>query len=104
MARARGEESEMNNSTGQTTPLPRAASTVHFNLFDDGLAARPTPLVEVRPQLGVLRHSVAHIVDFLPLVQILDDPVLQVKGGEGTEEDRCAGAGRAGYRRAQDLS
>ena len=44
----------------------------------DALAARPTPLVEVRPQPGVLRHSGAHIVDFLPFVQILDDPVPQM--------------------------
>ena len=85
---------------------PRAASTVHFDLDDDGdvLAARPTPLVEVRPQPGVLRHTGAHIVDFSPFVQILDDPVPQM--GEGTsgrihEEARCAGAGRAGYRRAK---
>ena len=44
------------------------AMAVHFNLFDDGdvLAARPTPLGEVWPQRGVLRHSVAHIVDSLP--------------------------------------
>ena len=50
MARAWGEESEMNNAMGQTTPFPRVARTVHFDLFDDGdvLAARPTPIVEVR--------------------------------------------------------
>ena len=44
MARARGEESEMNFATGQMTPPPRAASTVYFNLDDDVgnvLAARP---------------------------------------------------------------
>ena len=87
MARARGEESEMNDATGQMTPPPRAASTVHFNLFDEGdvLAARPTPLVEVRPQPGVLRHTGAHIVDFSPFVQILDDPVPQM-GGEQVVE------------------
>ena len=80
MARARGEESEMHNAMGQTTPPPRAASTVCFSLFDDGdvLVARPTPLVEVRPQPGVLRHTGAHIVDFSPFVQILDDPVPQM--------------------------
>ena len=80
MTKAKGEESEMNNATGQMTPPPRAASTVHYNLFDDGdvLAARPTPLVEVRPQPGVLRHSAALFVDFSPFVQILDDPVPQL--------------------------
>ena len=54
MARARGEESEMNNATGQMTPPPRAASTEYYWLDGDGdvLAARPTPLVEVRPQPG----------------------------------------------------
>ena len=61
MARAKGEESdEMNNAMGQKT------------------AARPTPLVEVRPQPGVLRHTAAHIVDILPYVQILGGPVPQL--------------------------
>ena len=70
----------MHNATGQMTPPPRVASTEYFRMDDDGdvLAARPTPLVEVRPQLGVLRHSGAHIVDFSPFVQILDDPVPQM--------------------------
>ena len=45
---------EMNNAIGQKTPPPRAASTVYFSVDDDVdvLAARPTPLVEVRPQAG----------------------------------------------------
>ena len=49
-----------------------------YRMDDDVLAARPTPLVEVRPQPGVLRHTVAHFVDLSPFVQILDDlvPVL----------------------------
>ena len=67
----------MNNAMGQKTPPPRAASTVYFSLDDDGdvLAARPTPLVEVRPQPGVQRHTAAHIV---PYVQIFDVPVPQL--------------------------
>ena len=87
MARAREEESEMNNATGQMTPPPRAASTEYYRMDDDVdvLAARPTPLVEVRPQPGVLRHTRAHIVDFSPFVQILDDPVPQM-GGEQVVE------------------
>ena len=80
MARARGEESEMNNATGQMTPPPRAASTEYYWLDGDGdvLAARPTPLVEVRPQPGVQRHTAAHIEDIVPYVQILDVPVPQL--------------------------
>ena len=42
------------------------------------LAARPTPLVEVQPQPGVLRHTAAHIQDIVPFVQILDVPVPQL--------------------------
>ena len=72
----------MNNAMGQTTLPPRAASTVYFTHDDDGdvLAARPTPLIEVRPQPGVQRHTVAHIVDFSPFVRILDDPGPQMGG------------------------
>ena len=79
-ARSRGEESEMNNAFGQKTPPPRAASTVHFDLFDEGevLAARPTPLVEVRPQLGVQRHSAEQVIETFVPVQVLDAPVPQV--------------------------
>ena len=69
------ESDELNNATGQKTPPPRAASTVFFTLDDNGdvLAARPTPLAEVRPQQGVLRH----IETFVP-VQVLDTPVPQL--------------------------
>ena len=76
----RGEESELHNACGQRTLPPRAASTQHFTLDDDGdvLAARPTPLVEVRPQERVLRHTVEHIIDDLPYVQILDVLVPQM--------------------------
>ena len=80
MARARGEESELNDAFGQKTPPPRAASTVHFDLFDDGdvLAARPPPLVEVRPQLGVQRHTSEQVIETFVLVQVLDAPVPQM--------------------------
>ena len=109
MARAGGEESEMNTATGQKTPLPRAASTVHFNLFDEGdvLAARPTPLVEVRPQPGVQRHTAEQIIETFVPVQILDAPVPQMGGGTGGRilaELRRAGRCRAGYRSAEDLA
>ena len=45
------------------------------------LAARPTPLVEVRPLPGVQRHAAAHIEDIVPYVQILDVPVPQLGTG-----------------------
>ena len=52
---------------------------VYFSMDDDGdVLARPTPLVEVRPQPGVLRHTVEHIIDVLPYVQVLDVPVPQM--------------------------
>ena len=87
MARARGEESEMNDATGQKTPPPRAASTVHFNLFDEGdvLAARPTPLVEVRPQPGVQRHTAEQVIETFVPVQVLDAPVPQMEGDQVVE-------------------
>ena len=104
MARARGEESEMNNGTGQMTPHTQGGK---HGVDDDGdvLAARPTPLVEVRPQPGVLRHTAAHIEDIVLFVQILDVLVPQLggPGGGPLAGARRAGACRAGYRRAQDL-
>ena len=53
---------------------------MYWRKDDDGdvLAARPTPLVEVRPLPGVQRHAAAHIVDILPYVQILDVHVPQL--------------------------
>ena len=39
--------------------------------------ARPPPLVDLRPQEGVKRHTVEHIID-VPFVQILDVPVAQM--------------------------
>ena len=72
----------MHDATGQMTPLPRAASTVHFNLFDEGdvLAARPTPLVEVRPQLRVQRHTAEQIFETFVPVQVLDALLPQMEG------------------------
>ena len=70
----------MNNATGQKTPLSRAASTMHYRLDDDGdvLAARPSPLVEVRPLSGVQRHTVEQIIETFMPVQVLDAPVPQM--------------------------
>ena len=80
MARSREEESELNNATGQKTPPPRVASTVCFSLDDDGdvLAARPTHLVEVRPQPAVLRHTAEQIIETFVPVQVLDTPMPQL--------------------------
>ena len=70
MARARGEEIELYNVTGQTTPLPRAASTQYFSLGDDEdvLAARPLALEEQRPRE---RRTVEQFGDVVPLVPAL---------------------------------
>ena len=72
--------SEMNNAFGQKTPPPRAASTVYFSMDGDGdvLAARPTPLVEVRPQQRVQRHTAEQIIQTFVPAQVLDAPVLQM--------------------------
>ena len=98
----------MNNAMGQKTPPPSAACTVYFTLDDDGdvLAARPAPLAEVRPQPG---GSAAHCG--------ADHREIRARSGSrhsgaaaggpcgGTlAEDRRAGACRAGYRPAHDLS
>ena len=111
-AGARVEESdEMNNAMGQETPPPRAASTVFFRMNDDGdvLAARPTPLAEVRPTAqGSAGHRGANCrlrVRFVPMVQILDAPVLQMVGPTGGIHAEAGHSHpRAGYRSAQDLS
>ena len=81
MSRSREEESELNNATGQKTPPPMVASTVYLSLDDDGdvLAAWPTPLVEVRPQPGVLRHTAEQIIETFVPVQVLDTPVPQLE-------------------------
>ena len=74
----------MNFAMGQMSPPPRAAAAEYFPMTPEAggrLAAggRPTGLVEPRgPQERVLRHTVEHIVDLSPFVQILDVPVQQV--------------------------
>ena len=91
----------MNNAMCQKSPPPRAASTEYFTLDDDGdvLVARPTPLVEVWPQPGVLRHTAAHIVDIVPYVQILTC----LCRGWGIRWWRCCACSMCGYCSAQDL-
>ena len=73
---------------------------VYFTLDDDGdvFAARPTPLAEVRPQPGVLRHTAVHIVDILSIETFVACSGSRYSGaavgrqGVGTPaEDRRAG-------------
>ena len=55
-----------------------ARDTEFFSLYEEELSGgRPSPLVEVRPQDWVKRHTVEHIID-VPYVQILDAPVPQM--------------------------
>ena len=83
-ARARGEESELNDAMGQTTPPPAAAGTVYFRMDDDEVPAagvRPPPLAEVRPQGPNLWHKGVDIWHEGPNLwrrkEFLDVPVLQ---------------------------
>ena len=59
-----------------------AGPAEHFELSsDDGRPAggeRPAALLEPRPQERVQRHTVEHLADLTPMVQILDVPVPQV--------------------------
>ena len=63
------------------TPLP--AGTQHFTLDDDDSVpelggSRPDRIATLsRPQERVLRRTVEQIVDAVPLVPLLDDPVPQ---------------------------
>ena len=70
----------MNNAFGQKTSAPRAASTMYCRMDDDEdvLAVRPTPIVEVRPQPGVLRHTAEQIIETFVPVQVLDTLVPQL--------------------------
>ena len=111
MARARegGERVVPHGTALGRAPLPSDGQAhMHFRLDDDGdvLAARPSPLVEVRPQGRVQRHTVEHIVDACPFVQILDVPVPQMETSIGKKKmlqrDRHSDPG-AGYRSARDL-
>ena len=65
-------------------PTPQAAGTEYSSLDVEVVLAaglRPGVLAEPRSQERVLRHTVEHIVDLVrvvPVVQILDAPVLQM--------------------------
>ena len=49
-----------------------------FDLFEEPGGGRPNLLLEPQgPQAGIQRHTMEHIADVVPMVQILDIPVLQ---------------------------
>ena len=78
-AREEGREQFLLPSQSSSTSLRTSAGSGPTRCWSrrDVLAARPTPLVHVRPQAGVQRHAAVHIVDILPYMQILDVPVPQ---------------------------
>ena len=75
MARAGEEESETKYTAKfRTTPPPQP---VLFDLFEEAGGGRPNLLLEPQgPQAGIQRHTMEHIADVVPMVQILDIPVL----------------------------
>ena len=93
------------------TPLP--AGTQHFMLDDDDSVPelggpRPDRIATLSgPQERVLQRTVEQIVDAVPLVPLLDDPVPQT-----VEQlvdvlrffDTLCPCFRAGYRSAEDLA
>ena len=105
-ARSRGEEIEMNIALARRLLAPGAASTMCYRMDDEGdvLAARPPPLVEVRPQSGVQRHTVEQIFETFVLFRF---SMSSATGGDSVggihAEARHCDPG-AGYRSAQALS
>ena len=71
------EHEKHNAPRGQKTASGRG--TEFFDVFDEELGGgRPPPLPEVAgPQAQVLQRTVESIVDAVPLVPLLDDPVPQ---------------------------
>ena len=85
IARAREEERETKCTAAFRTTVPPPEPEL-FDLFEEPGGRRPNLLLEPQgPQLGVQRHTVLHIVDILPYVQILDVPVPQLGGRELVE-------------------
>ena len=79
-ARAREEERETKYTAAFRTTVPPPEPEL-FDLFEEPGGERPNLLLEPQgPQLGVQRHTVLHIVDILPYVQILDVLVPQLEG------------------------
>ena len=75
-ARAREEERETKYTAEfrATVPPPEPEP---FDLFEEPGGRRPNLLLEPQgPQAGIQRHTMEHIADVVPMVQILDIPVL----------------------------
>ena len=79
MARARGEESEMNNATARRLLPPgrHAQSTLRWTMTGMCLPPGRHLLLRCGHSWGFFRHTVECIADVVPMVQILDVPVPQ---------------------------
>ena len=87
-ARAREEEHEVHHTAAFRTTVPPPEPDL-FDLFEDPGGVRPKMLLEPQgPQERVQRHTVVHIVDVSPFVQILDVPVPRM-GDQQVELIRC---------------
>ena len=66
----------------QEPPLPAVTTGTQFFTLDDEsvpvTGERPAALLEPRPQGRVQQHTVEHIINVLPYVQVLDVPVPQL--------------------------
>ena len=77
IVRAREEEREVHITAAFRTTVPPPEPEL-FDLFEEPGGGRPDLLLEPRgPQAGIQRHTMEHIADVVPMVQILDIPVLQ---------------------------
>ena len=76
MARAGEEERETKYTAAFRVTVP-PPEPVLFDLFEETGGGRPNLLLEPQgPQAGIQRHTMEHIADVVPMVQILDIPVL----------------------------
>ena len=76
IARAREEEREVHYTAAVRTTVPPPEPEL-FDLFEEPGGGRPNLLLEPQgPQAGIQRHTMEHIADVVPMVQILDIPVL----------------------------
>ena len=75
IARAREEERLTKYSAAFQATVPPPEPEL-FDLFEEPGGGRPDLLVEPQgPQAGIQRHTMEHIADVVPMVQILDIPV-----------------------------